>query len=196
MNLKTIVLDKNCSLVLYSEFYNLEKSISLYNSILKHNKWTQGEISMFGKKIKEPRLTAFFSDQGVEYKYSGRLNKGQFWTKKISIIKTDIESLARTKFNSVLLNYYRDQQDSMGWHRDNEKELGIEPVIASLSLGQERTFWIRRYANKTETQKINLPSGSLLLMLGRTQQDWEHCIKKQSHLLEGRINLTFRNVIV
>jgi alkylated DNA repair dioxygenase AlkB len=191
---KTITLDKQSRLVLYLDFYSQIKSKTLYNQLLQQTPWQQGKISLFGKKINEPRLSAFFSDAGVRYKYSGKLNTGLIWTKRLLKVKKDIQTVAKQDFNSVLLNLYRDHNDSMGWHRDNEKELGANPVIASLSLGQERLFCIRRYSDKSKIHKIKLPSGSLLLMLGNTQQDWEHCIQKEKNSLAGRLNLTFRMI--
>ena len=195
MKTRTIVLDKKSRLVLFSNFYSSKKSNLLYQALCEEIDWQQGEIRLFGKAVKEPRLTSFFADEGVVYKYSGRLNNGKKWTKLLQKIKNDVEKAAQFEFNSLLLNYYRNQKDSMGWHRDNEKELGPKPIVASLTFGQERTFCVRKYGDKTQLHKVILPSGSLLLMLGNTQNDWEHCIKKEARALQGRINLTFRKVI-
>lgn len=194
MEFKTLVLDKKCRLVLYPSFYSFKKSNLIYEKLIEQVEWQQGQIRIFGKKLKEPRLSAFFADEGVEYKYSGRLNAGLAWNRLLSNIKKDVEKKSGFDFNSLLLNYYRDQNDSMGWHRDNEKQLKENPVVASLSFGQERDFYIRRYADKSKTLKIKLTSGSLLLMLGATQHEWEHCVKKQTGQLSGRLNLTFRKV--
>ena len=165
-------------------FKNLKESIS----------WQQDDITVFGKTYAQPRLTALFGNNGKEYSYSNITMVPKPFTKELTAIKESIESLTTTNFTTCLLNLYRDGKDSNGWHADDEPELGKNPVIASVSLGQERIFHLRHKNDKTLKQKINLTHGSLLLMKGETQHFWQHQIPKTARLVTERINLTFRVV--
>lgn len=156
--------------------------------------WDQKPITIFGKKVMQPRLTAWYGDSDVSYKYSGLKLTAMAWTDELLHLKNKIEQSCGHKFNSVLLNYYRNGSDSMGWHRDNESELGENPIIASLSLGQSRKFKIRNYFDKKETFYILVETGSLLLMKSEMQTYWEHSIAKELKVAQPRINLTFRYV--
>lgn len=152
--------------------------------------------------VKEPRLTAWYGQPGLTYTYSGKAMSPLPWTASLQKIKTDIEKeltnhSITTDFTSVLINKYRDGNDSLGWHSDNEKELGIEPAIASISLGGPRTFQLRLKDDHKKKIQIELNNGSLLVMRGKTQELWQHQIPKRSAegaVLTPRINLTFRHI--
>ena len=147
---------------------------------------------MFGKEVMQPRLTAWYGDADKNYSYSGVTMVPHQWTARLRQIKEKIEVVAGVKFTSALLNFYRNENDSMGWHRDNEKELGNSPVIGSVSFGATRTFQFRNYKTKKDIKSIELTDGSLLLMRGKTNHFWEHRVAKTSQPVKERINITFR----
>ncbi len=158
--------------------------------------WQQEEITLFGKAHRQPRLSAWYGNRNSIYTYSGISLQPRPWNQTLLNIKARVESLLGGRFNSVLLNYYRDHRDSMGMHSDDESELGRQPVIASLSLGEERTLLLRhRYRKDLGTLRLPLPSGSLLVMKGATQSHWKHGIAKQNHPCGPRVNLTFRTIL-
>lgn len=153
--------------------------------------WEQGSIKLFDKTIQEPRLSAWYGDANAIYSYSGKTMQPHPWTPLLAELKTSVEAHTKTRFNSVLLNYYRNGSDSMGMHSDDEVELGPKPSIASVNLGASRQFDLK---HKTLGLKksINLAHGSLILMSGQMQKFWKHGIPKQKEIEEARINLTFR----
>ena len=153
--------------------------------------WTQGRIRMFGREIPEPRLTFFEGDLGVRYTYAHRSLEGQGWSPELEALRDRFASDFGIRTNTVLANLYRDGQDSMGWHRDNEPELGPDPLVVSLSLGATRDFDVRRDADKW-TQRFVLGHGDLLLMGSESQTNWTHSIPKRLKINSLRINLTFR----
>ena len=155
--------------------------------------WRQEEITVYGKAYRQPRLCAWYGDLG--YSYSGIRLEPEPWTATLQALRQRVESLVGHSFNSVLLNYYRDHNDRMGMHSDNEKELGPQPVIASLSLGEARNFLLRHKTRKDLSIKLPLPAGSLLLMSGDLQRHWRHGINAQRQACGARINLTFRRII-
>jgi alkylated DNA repair dioxygenase AlkB len=166
--------------------------------LLEGTPWQQPELVIYGKRVKVPRLTAWYGDPGATYVYSGIKNRPISWTAPLRALKGAVEAAAATHFNSVLLNLYRNGNDYMSWHRDDEPELGNSPKIASVSLGVTRRFDLRQVCSnsgqKRMTHRIELAHGSLLLMWGRTQRQWEHGIPKEPKLSEPRINLTFRMI--
>ncbi|UOQ54289.1 alpha-ketoglutarate-dependent dioxygenase AlkB family protein [Hymenobacter cellulosivorans] len=160
--------------------------------------WRQEPIKLFGKEVLQPRLTAWYGDAGAQYSYSGLTWQPLPWTLELQELREQVEAACGTSFNSVLLNLYRHGQDSMGWHADNEPELGREPVIASVSLGAARNFRLRpRDPQRTphEPVTLELPSGSLLVMRGSTQQHWLHAVPKTARPIGPRLNLTFRRIV-
>jgi alkylated DNA repair dioxygenase AlkB len=166
---------------------------SLLQELIDTTDWRQEEITVYGKSYLQPRLSAWHGD--LSYSYSGIRLEPLPWTPTLLDLKARVEALTEHEFNSVLLNYYRDQNDSMGMHCDDERELGPQPAIASLSLGDERTFLLKHKTRKDlKTVKLALPAGSLLLMRGDTQQYWRHGINKERHPCGPRINLTFRAI--
>lgn len=167
-----------------------------YFDVLKRKiEWNQEAIWMFGKRVMQPRLTALYGNQEISYGYSGIIMKPKPWIDFLVEIKNRIEATAGQDFTHVLLNYYRDGQDSMGWHRDNEASLGPNPTIASVTFGVPRTFQLRNYKDKKIKTSLVLESRSLLLMKGETQHFWEHQLPKSAKVKGERINLTFRKVI-
>ena len=183
--------DANVSL--YNNVFNVEESHTLFTSLLKTIKWQQDTIKFYGKEFNVPRLTAFYGEANKVYSYSSITLQSQSWTSDLIFIKKRIEAITETKFNSCLLNLYRTGQDSNDWHQDNEKELGQNPIIASVSFGQTRPFKLKHLVD-TSLQTITIPlvSGSLLLMKGATQHFWRHKIPKTTREINPRINLTFR----
>ena len=154
--------------------------------------WRAENITLFGKILPMPRLVAWQGD--VPYTYSGHTHQPAPWSAEVLQLKAIAERLAGQSFNSVLLNYYRDGRDSMGWHSDDERSLGAVPVIASLSLGAERVFQVRRRDDHRQRLSMRLPSGSCLLMGGAMQAHWQHCLPKTARPVGPRVNLTFRAI--
>jgi alkylated DNA repair dioxygenase AlkB len=158
--------------------------------------WQHEKVHVYGKWHLQPRLTAWFGDPGKKYTYSSTVMNPLPWTDLLLTLRRDIEMLVGATFNSVLLNLYRDHNDRMGFHSDNEASLGDEPTIASLSLGATRTLIFKHKRNKTEPlHRIQLTSSSVLVMRGVTQANWNHGINRQAKPCGPRINLTFRNIV-
>lgn len=162
--------------------------------------WSQREITLFGRRVMQPRLVAWYGDAGAVYRYSGLEWTPLPWHPLLSDLKARLETAGRCRFNAVLANAYRDGRDSMGWHSDDEKELGDEPVIASLSLGATRRFLLRPRRRNTGdpggTIALALDHGSLLLMRGQSQQRFQHALPRTRRPAGLRINLTYRLVDV
>jgi alkylated DNA repair dioxygenase AlkB len=157
--------------------------------------WRSEEVVMWGRRMLQPRLTAWYGDAGARYTYSGLELHPLPWTPLLTDLKTQIEEAAGVTFNSVLLNYYRDHRDSVGFHSDDEPELGERPVIASLSLGEERTFVLKHKTSRLAPPvHLRLASGSLLMMRGDTQRCWRHGVPKENRPCGPRVNLTFRTI--
>lgn len=168
----------------------------VFDKLYRDTVWRHEEVVVWGKSHLQPRLTAWYGDPGKSYTYSGTVMHPLPWTNILLAIKQTLEGLTDARFNSVLLNLYRDQNDRMGFHSDNEPSLGKEPTIASLSYGSTRTLLFKHKKNSELPVKgIKLTSGSLLLMRGPTQNNWKHGINKESQLSGPRINLTFRNIL-
>ena len=178
----------------FPEFFSREKSLNFLPQLLDTIKWKQNTIKMYGKENPVPRLEAWYGDPGKSYAYSGIRMEPSTWTDELNEIKRSIESEVAISFNSVLINYYRDGQDRVAWHSDDEKELGKNPVIGSVSFGAERTFKLRhkQYKENNLKQSIVLKNGSFLLMKGATQHHWMHEIPRTAKPIGPRINLTFR----
>ena len=182
----------DAEIIYFPNFLSKEKADSLFHELLENTPWQQDEITVYGKKHLQPRLTALYGNEGKPYSYSNIIMQPHFWTSPLQKIKSLVESVSETKFTTVLLNYYRDGNDGNGWHADNEKELGINPVIASLSLGAERNFQLKHNLDTSQKKNIILENGSLLLMKGTTQHFWKHQVPKTAKPISSRINLTFR----
>jgi len=193
MDIETIWLDENSKLEYIPNFLSNEQTNYYYEKLLDHLNWHSEQIKIYGKTFWQPRLLAWYGDNGVSYKYSGIEHQAIPWTNELIELKKKIEKLTGFSFNSVLANQYRNGQDSMGWHSDNEKELGANPIIASLSFGAERKISFKSKIGK-EKLDLKLRSGSLLIMSGATQQNWQHAIPKTKKEIDVRINLTFRTI--
>lgn len=187
-----ILSGDNGTLIYCPEFFSKEDSGLLFKKLRSEIEWKGTEITLFGKKIKEPRLTAFLGDRGINYKYSGSLRAAEKWTESLLEIKEKSEKEFDAVFNCVLCNLYRNGSDSMGWHSDDEKELGADPIILSLSFGAERRFLLKEKKGKNRIS-MNLKSGDALFMGKGMQGNWKHCIPKTAESDE-RISLTFRTV--
>ena len=179
---------------LYQDKRLEEKKDLWFESCLHDLDWETGFITIFGKTHQIPRLQAWYANNEVEYTYSGKKLQRHNWNNLLLEIKEKIENITSFKFNSVLANLYRDGNDSMGLHSDDEKELGKKPVIASLSLGETREIYFK-HKNKKLNLIIPQASGQLIVMHGNTQEYWKHEIKKTKKIKKPRINLTFRNII-
>jgi len=182
----------DAEIIYFPNFLSEEEANSLFKELQENTPWQHDEITVYGKKYLQPRLTALYGNEGRPYSYSNIVMQPHSWTLSLQKIKSLIESVSETNFTTVLLNYYRDGKDSNGWHADNEKELGINPIIASLSLGAERNFQLKHNSDSSLKKNIILENGSLLVMKGTTQHFWKHQIPKTSRPIEPRINLTFR----
>ncbi|MEH6576622.1 MAG: alpha-ketoglutarate-dependent dioxygenase AlkB [Amphritea sp.] len=180
-------------LSLVPDFLSETQSQALFSLLRQEINWQQDDIFLFGRQVAIPRLQAFQGEAGIRYKYSGLTLSAEPWHPAILEIKQQLESTCNSRFNSVLLNYYRDGKDSMGWHSDDEPELGRNPTIASLSLGDCRRFRLRhRFEKPIQQQTLLLNSGSVLIMSGQLQHFWQHSLPKTAKVMQGRINLTFR----
>lgn len=158
--------------------------------------WEQKVIQIYGREVASPRLTAWYGDPGAVYSYSGITLDPLPWIRPIVEVKQRIEALAGCSFNSVLANQYRDGLDSMGWHSDDEPELGEEPVIASVSFGAVRRFLLRHRMRKDlEVLEFPLGGGAGLVMRGPTQRHWRHQVPKTGRKVGVRVNLTFRQIL-
>ncbi len=182
-------------LIYFPNFLKFDVANTYFNTFKTTTPWQQDNIKVFGKVYPQPRLTALYGNNGKPYTYSNITMQPHPFTKALLAIKQKIEKETTAHFTSCLMNYYRDGNDSNGWHADNEKELGENPIIASITLGQERFFHLKHRKNKAMTYKLLLAHGSLLLMQGETQHHWLHQIPKTKKPIGERINLTFRVII-
>lgn len=164
-----------------------------FQTFLNANFWIHDEIVMFGKRIVTNRKIAWFGDSAYKYSYSSTVKQAIPWTAELLSIKNLIELETGEKFNSCLMNLYHNGNEGMGWHQDNERELGKNPVIASFSLGAARKFSFKHIASRQKVD-IKLATGSLILMKGETQEKWLHSLPKSTKVKTPRINLTFRNI--
>jgi len=181
-----------------SILHNLEMPLPYDAMLLKlhqQTKWRQEAVRIYGKEYQQPRLVALYGSPDKRYDYSGIRLFPLPWTDLLREIKRRIEDCTEATFNAVFLNLYRDHNDSMGFHSDDEKELGKNPVIASLTFGATRTFLLKhKFRKDLPLVKVPLEAGSVLLMKGETQHNWKHGINKQTTPCGPRINLTFRTL--
>jgi alkylated DNA repair dioxygenase AlkB len=176
-------------------FLELKEASTFFDKLSIETDWIQPQIRMFGKWVDQPRLIAWQSSEGLSYSYSGITLTASPYSVLVDAIARKIEFKTGLTFNSVLINYYRNGKDSMGWHADNEPELGENPMIASLSLGSARDF-VLKHNQRSDLKKVfSLNSGSLLLMGKGIQKNWKHALPKRAHA-GPRINLTFRRILV
>jgi len=190
---KKNLLPKDGELYYYPNFLGKEAENHLFDVLKQGSLWEQEEIKLFGKRLKSPRLTSYYGTKA--YTYSSVPHPPKAYPKVILELMARIESEHRLGFNSVLLNFYRDGQDSMGWHQDNEGVLGKNPAIASINLGATRKFSFKHCTDKQAKVNVLLEGGSLLLMKGSIQHYWKHQLPKTSLPVGERINLTFRCIV-
>lgn len=169
------------------------KAMALYDHLVSHLNWQQPEILVFGKYHRIPRLQCFIAEPDVHYGYSNSQLVKEPWPDALLAMRNRLQRVYGQAFNALLVNWYRDGEDSMGWHSDDEKELGLEPVIVSISLGATRKFTIR-HKQTARIHSLLLRSGSCLVMHSHSQSAYQHALPKQKKVTSGRINLTFRTV--
>jgi alkylated DNA repair dioxygenase AlkB len=187
-------LADGAELILIREFYSQAESDQLFTTLFNSLHWQEEDIFIFSKWVKVPRLMCWYGDPDAYYQYSGVNHQPKSWTTELLNIREKVEQQCQCAFNSVLANLYRDGRDSMGCHADDEKELGINPTIASLSLGDERLFRLHHKKSK-QTLNITLQHGDLLVMGGTCQRHWLHSVPKTKAFKTLRINLTFRKIL-
>lgn len=175
----------------YPNFLAPAARAALLQELLRLDSFQQNEIVLFGKKIKVPRLEAYYALNGEQYGYSGQQLKAEKFPTFLDELRLEVQKRTGNKYNALLINYYRDGQDSNGWHADNEKTLGPNPSIASISLGAERTFELK-HLSTGQKKSVLLADGSLLHMHGPLQHHYKHQLPKKRALTEARLNLTFR----
>jgi alkylated DNA repair dioxygenase AlkB len=178
----------------FPNFLDRKTADDYFHYLLAEVPWQQDSIRLFGKTHKQPRLTALYGDHGKTYSYSGITMHPYSFPQSLLQLKIQVEAFTREEFTTCLLNRYRNGNDSNGWHADDEKELGRNPVIASVSLGAVRTFRLKHRREKNLKHKIDLEHGSLLLMKGATQHHWLHQLPKTRRQVGERVNLTFRYI--
>lgn len=187
---------RDAQIIHIPDFLSEKAADHFYSALMEETDWQQFDVKVFGKIYPQPRLCELYADTPRTYTYSGLTLQTKVFTPTVDEIRKKIALRTGRTYNSVLLNLYRDGRDSNGWHADNEKELGPEPSIASISLGATRHFMLKHRQKKEWKHKIALEHGSLLLMEGPTQSHWLHQIPKTATKVNPRINLTFRNILV
>lgn len=190
-----ISLENNSELIFVPSAYSATEADDLFVHLQKEIPWQQDYFRQGGRSIAAPRLQAWLGDEGANYAYSGLSFTPHPWTPTLQSIREKAESIAQHAFNSVLVNLYRDEKDSVGWHSDNEKELGPVPVIASVSLGASRRFKLQHKRKKHLRFEIHLQHGDILVMRGELQQHWQHQVPKETTPTPARINLTYRQIL-
>lgn len=175
-------------------FFSKKIADALLIRFLENIEWKQEKMNMYGKTLAFPRLTSWYGEKNMSYSFSGITLQPHPWSKELLYVKEKIEPKCNVNFNSVLLNRYRDGNDSMSWHTDAEKELGTNPLIASVNFGAERKFQLRHIKTK-EKIEIILQHGSLFIMKGELQHFWQHQVPKKKGVIKERINLTYRVIM-
>jgi alkylated DNA repair dioxygenase AlkB len=182
--------------VYYRHFLPRSGASAMLTRLIDQVPWRQDNIVLWGRSVAQPRLTAWYGDPDRSYTYSGLTLQPLPWIDELLLLRTMAEAIAESTFNSVLLNYYRDHNDSVGLHSDDEPELGATPTIGAISLGETRTLIFKPKRNKDrQPARIALESGSLLVMKGDTQRNWRHAVAKESRPCGPRVNLTFRRIL-
>jgi alkylated DNA repair dioxygenase AlkB len=189
------LLPKDGEVFYWSEFLNSDMADSLFRQLLENIDWSKDKVKLFGKIYITEREVAWYADDDLSYTYSGEKKVPKAWSAELLNLKHTIEEATGETFNACLLNLYHSGNEGMGWHSDDEPELGYEPVIASLSLGAKRKFAFKHKHDQLK-YSLELEHGSLLLMKGRTQHDWKHALPKSKKVGLPRINLTFRKILV
>ncbi len=192
MTIPELLSMPDAEVTFHADFFSADEREKLFQDLVDNIQWKQESARFGGKAVPLPRLTAWYGDAGKTYRYSGITVQPIPWTPLLLSIKSRVEAAANTTFNSVLLNFYRGERDSVAWHSDDEPELGTNPVIASVSFGATRKFQFKHKTNPDLRTAVDLTPGSLLIMAGTTQHFWKHQIPKTTKPVGARINLTFR----
>ncbi|MEP7043597.1 MAG: alpha-ketoglutarate-dependent dioxygenase AlkB [Dokdonella sp.] len=174
--------------------YPIVRADALFSSLRAEIRWRQHRLHLFGREVNAPRLSCWIGDADAVYTYSRTRFEPLPWTPTTTWLRDDLAARLGIRFNSVLANLYRDGRDSMGWHSDDEPELGAAPVIASLSFGAARAFRVRDRATRQPVLSMDLAHGSVLVMDGDTQARYQHALPKRAGISEARINMTFRQI--
>lgn len=190
----TVIDLPDANLIYYPNWLDQQTAFDLLSLFQERLTWQQQPIRMFGRWVMQPRLTAWYGDRGAIYTYSGLRHEPLEWLPELKDMRDRLQEETGYPFNSVLCNAYRSGADSMGWHSDDEPELGINPVIASVSLGHVRRFALRHKTQPNHRYNLELENGSLLLMQGATQHHWQHSLPRTTRSVKLRINLTFRQI--
>lgn len=178
-----------------TDYLDIELANQLFHSLLALESWQQLNISLFGKSLPQPRLIIWMAEPGIQYQYSGLSLSAQAWLPEVKALCQAVAKHSAHPFNSVLLNRYRNGQDSMGWHSDDEPELGTQAAVAIYSLGETRTLQFRQKKHRHTRFKIPLEHNSLLLMPPGMQSLWQHALPKTKQTINERISLTFRHIL-
>ena len=178
----------------YRRWLDKPSAKNLFDFLTKNINWQIEHLEMFGKLVQVPRRIAFFGEEGLSYTYSKQIHRALPWPPNLVDLKEKIEEKLKTAFNSVLCNYYKDGNDYIGWHQDNEADLGMDPIIASISLGAERKFLLRNCQTRRIKEFI-LSDGDLFVMHSDCQRNWQHSLPRSRHIQNPRINLTYRKII-
>ncbi|UTW46609.1 alpha-ketoglutarate-dependent dioxygenase AlkB [bacterium SCSIO 12696] len=184
---------ERCELYYQPDFLTAAEADQLFTQLHKSTPWQQSSIRIAGRTVPIPRLNAWYGDKGAHYGYSGTRLPLNDWSVELMQLRQRVEGELNKRFNSALINLYRNGSDSVAWHSDDEAELGDDPVIASLSLGAKRRFQMRRKSGG-QRYELTLESGALLVMTGATQRFWQHQVPKESGVEKARINITFRKI--
>jgi alkylated DNA repair dioxygenase AlkB len=185
----------DAEVLLFASLFSQLEANQLFDALRRDILWREETIKLYGQVHKQPRLTALYGDPDTSYRYSGITLESVPWIPALLKIKERIEQVSNASFNSVLLNRYRDGSDSMGWHADDEPELGRNPIIGSVSLGENRALQMKHKSDKSNRRNIPLANGSFLLMQGAVQHHWLHQIAKSRRQMGERINLTYRFIL-
>ncbi|MCI0655253.1 MAG: alpha-ketoglutarate-dependent dioxygenase AlkB [Methylococcaceae bacterium] len=188
------LIENDGLLYVVPHFIGEQEALQWHERLVSELAWSRESVRIYGRSIQSPRLVSWYGDPEAIYRYSGIVHHPRPWPPLLHEIKTRIENCTGRSFNSVLCNLYRDGNDSMGWHADREKELGCDPCLGSLSLGGTRIFRIR-HRKTGETHDIESGNGSLIIMAGRLQHYWRHCVPKSRKAVKARINLSFREIL-
>jgi len=182
-------------ITLYPNALNATTASHLYQQLHQEIHWRQETLTLYGKQHLCPRLQSWIGEPDASYRYSGKTFTPEPWTPTTGLLTQQLNQQLNQQFNAVLANLYRSGQDSMGWHSDDEPELGLNPVVASLSLGAVRDFSVRKVGDSRRFMTLALPHGSLLIMNAGMQQRWQHALPKRARVSTARINLTFRRIV-
>lgn len=182
-------------MLFYPDWLGTQSANSLFEIIIKQVVWERHRIKIFGREVDSPRLSCWIGDAGASYVYSKTRFEPHAWLPELQVLRVRLQKEFDSSFNSVLANLYRNGQDSMGWHSDDEHELGQQPAIASISLGATRRFSFKAKQKNVKAVHLELPHGSLLLMRGDSQKNYRHALAKTSKPVGERINLTYRNIL-